>query len=445
MVERFRDKIALTAVILAMMLMSTSCYVTQVSADIKDMSYIYNPTRNVFTPYFTVFNENAETVILSVRLRRGEIYFNEANPEGVPMASLLFSVRLFDNSLGGVLADTAKLKIDLRREQVTGEYICRLPLKAFEGKSYSAEVKIIDLLRQRTVQSFVDFERAGPYNRLNFRIRNNFSYSELFSTTLKKDEYINILHPSAHLDTLWIFYYKPVKAIPPAPSMILPEVTTTEEPERIIPLPYSDTLPIMFPREGIYMISVDSLIREGITLFNFGSDHPTMSSPETMIPPISYIATKEEMDYMVNAEKPKVALDDFWLNRTGSIERSKELIRIYYNRTLFANYYFTSYKAGWLTDRGMIYIIYGPPDKVYKNAEGESWGYKKPPVKSRWGSRYTMEDKYLWFNFGKKKNQFTDNDYTLNRAATPVSYWDVAVARWRSGKVFRLDNPAELQ
>jgi GWxTD domain-containing protein len=445
MVERYRDKIALTAVILAIMLMSTSCYVTQESADIKDMSYIYNPTRNVFTPYFTVFNEDAETVILSVRLRRGEIYFNEANPEGVPMASLLFSVRLFDNTLGGVLADTAMLKIDIPREQAAGEYICRLPLKAYEGKSYSAEIKIIDLLRQRTVQSFVDFERTGPYNRLNFKIRNNFSHNELYSTTIKKDEYINILYPSAHIDTLWIFYYKAVKEIPPAPSMVLPEVTATEEPERIIPLPYSDTLPIMFPREGIYMVSVDSLIREGVTLFNFGSDHPSMSSPETMIPPLSYIATRDEMDSLVNAEKTKVALDDFWLKRTGSIERSKELIRIYYNRTLFANYYFTSYKAGWLTDRGMIYIIYGPPDKVYKNAEGESWGYKKPPVKSRWGSRYTMEEKYLWFNFGRKKNLFTDNDYTLNRAATPVSYWDVAVARWRNGKVFRLDNPAELQ
>ena len=164
-----------------------------------------------------------------------------------------------------------------------------------------------------------------------------------------------------------------------------------------------------------------------------------------MIPPLAYLATPEEMEEMLTAGKPKLALDKFWLDRTGSIERSKELIRIYYNRTLFSNFYFTSYKAGWLTDRGMIYIMYGPPDKVYKNAEGESWGYKKPAVKSRWGSRYTMEDQYLWFNFRKQKSLFSDNDFVLNRAGTPVSYWDIAVARWREGKVFRLDNPQELQ
>jgi hypothetical protein len=56
-----------------------------------------------------------------------------------------------------------------------------------------------------------------------------------------------------------------------------------------------------------------------------------------------------------------------------------------------------------------------------------------------------MEDQYLWFNFRKQKNLFSDNDFVLNRAGTPVSYWDIAVARWREGKVFRLDNPQELQ
>jgi len=361
------------------------------------------------------------------------------------MASMLVSVRLYDNTFGGVLADTSTFKYDIKREEVGGEYSFRTPLSARDGNSYTAEIKIIDLIRQRTRQLFVDFERTGRYSGLNYRVSDHFTNNEVFSRTVKIDQYVNILAPSLHPDTLWIFYYKAVTAIPPSPSTILPEVTIAPEPEAIIPLVWSDTLPIMFPNTGIYLISVDSLIREGLVLCNFGPDHPTMARPETMIPPLAYIATPQEMDEMLTSEKPKLSLDNFWLERTGSIERSKELIRIYYNRTLFANYYFSSYKAGWLTDRGMIYIMYGPPDKVYKNAEGESWGYKRPPVKSRWGSRYVMEDQYLWFNFRKQKNLFSDNDFVLNRAGTPVSYWDIAVARWREGKVFRLDNPQELQ
>jgi GWxTD domain-containing protein len=295
------------------------------------------------------------------------------------------------------------------------------------------------------VQTFAEFERTGPYSRLNYRTRDHFSNTELLSNVVRRDEYINILAPSLQPDTLWLFYYKAVKELPAPPSTVLPEVTLSPEPELIIPLVYSDTLPMMFPREGIYLFSPDSLIREGLVLCNFGTDHPSMTSPEAMIPILEYIATPDEMDTLMTAVKPKLALDGFWLARTGSIERSKELIRIYYNRALFSNYYFSSYKAGWLTDRGMMYIMYGPPDKVYKNTEGESWGYKLPPVKSRWGSGYTVQDEYLWFNFRRQKSVFSDNDFILNRAATPLSYWDIAVARWREGKVFRLDNPDELK
>lgn len=445
MTRRLKNKYAAVVAIMTVAVIMTSCATTQNMTDTKDMSYIYNPTRSIYTPLITIFNEDAETSVLSIGIRRGELYFNEANAEGVPMASMLVSVKLYDNTLGGVLADTSSFKYDIKREEVGGEYVFRTPLATHDGNSYSAEIKIIDLIRQRTQQMFVDFERTGRYSGLNYKIRNHFNNSELYSHVVKVDQYINVLAPSLQPDTLWLFYYKAVTAIPPAPSTILPEVTVAPEPEAIVPLAYSDTLPIMFPNPGIYLFSVDSLIREGLVLFNFGPDHPTMSRPETMIPPLAYIATPGEMDEMMTADKPKLALDNFWLARTGSIDRSKELIRIYYNRTLFSNYYFTSYKAGWLTDRGMIYILYGPPDKVYKNAEGESWGYKKPPVKSRWGSRYTFEDQYLWFNFRKQKSVFSDNDFVLNRAATPVSYWDIAVARWREGKVFRLDNPQELQ
>jgi hypothetical protein len=92
----------------------------------------------------------------------------------------------------------------------------------------------------------------------------------------------------------------------------------------------------------------------------------------------------------------------------------------------------------------MIYIIYGPPDKVYKSIEGETWGYKKPAVKSRWGGRFKAADTYLYFTFKKKDNVFSDNDFYLNRSESLVTFWDKAIASWRNGVVFRLDNPKDF-
>jgi GWxTD domain-containing protein len=147
---------------------------------------------------------------------------------------------------------------------------------------------------------------------------------------------------------------------------------------------------------------------------------------------------------MRSAPRPKLALDEFWIKCANNVDKARELIRIYYTRVQYADMYFTSYKEGWRTERGMIYLIYGPPDKVYKSIDGESWGYRKPIVKSTWGTRYIVKEEYLYFNFKKKESIFTNNDYYLSRSETLVSFWAQAVACWKKGIVFRLDNPEEF-
>jgi GWxTD domain-containing protein len=169
-----------------------------------------------------------------------------------------------------------------------------------------------------------------------------------------------------------------------------------------------------------------------------------MNSAEAMIEPLAYLATENELNKMRAAERPKMALDEFWIKCGGNVEKARELIRIYYTRVLYANYYFTSYKEGWRTERGMIYLLYGPPDKVYKNPEGESWGYRKAEVKSSWGTRYKVQEEYLYFNFRKKNSTFSDNDYYISRSETLVSFWEQAVTAWKKGIVFRLDNPEDF-
>jgi len=188
MLKRFTvNKTALTAAAIILVL-GSSCSIQQKSAtDTKDLSYIYNPAKNGFKPDISVFNEDAETSVLSIGIPRSQFQFSEANPEGVAKASVLLSVKLYDNTLGGILADTAQFKYDLSRDEFGGAYIFHVPLKAYEGKSYSVETKIIDLIRQRTVQTFTDFERTGRYSKLNYKIRDYFSRNELQSNVIKRD------------------------------------------------------------------------------------------------------------------------------------------------------------------------------------------------------------------------------------------------------------------
>ena len=417
---------------------------THQAIDTKDLSYLYNPTKNIINPRYSFINKSDELTVLSVKFFANELFFSEANPQGVPTASMQIIIKVFNISQGKVLVDTANYNISIIKEGGRPEYLYNLPLEVEKGFEYVAEIRIIDKLRLISIQAFESFNTLSYNNKYNFRLQGHFSKNELFYPVLKVHEYVNLLYQRAPLDSLFILFYKPFKEVPDPPSMLLPEKTLDYDPSQVVAIPYSDTLPMMLPREGIYFYSVGRSIKEGYTLYNMGASFPNMETPEDMIEPVIYLSSKDEVAAMRSAAKPKLALDEFWIKCGGNIEKARELIRIYYTRVLYSNYYFTSYKEGWRSERGMIYIIYGPPDKVYKTFDGENWGYKKLVVKSSWGGRYTVTDEYLFFNFKKRACQFSDNDYYLSRIENPVTYWDQAILSWKKGIVFRLDNPEDI-
>ena len=427
-----------------LMFLFMACSTTKTAVDSKDLSYIYNPLRVSINPRYSVFNKSDNESVLSVKFFTSDLYFTEANPSGVPMAMMFISVRLYNISMGRTLSDTAFYNLDIVKDGKREEYLYKIPLRIEKGMQYVADVKVMDKIRQVMVQAFVPFNTTSETNRYNFYAQGNFLKNELLQPVIRKDEYINLIYGRTRPDSLYISFYTDISDIPYPPSMVLPERPVPSEPDTIVAVLYSDTLPLMFPRKGIFFCTVGRELTEGYTFYNFGPNFPTLKTAEEMIEPLGYLASADEMEDMKNSEKPKMALDDFWLSCGGNVERARELIRIYYTRTLYANYYFTSSREGWRTDRGMIYILYGPPDKLYKSNDEESWGYKRPVVRSRWGSRYSVREEYLFFNFKKRENKFTDNEYSLSRSETVVSYWDQAVRAWRNGIVFRLDNPTDI-
>lgn len=439
------NKIFIVAALIVIMVWAYSCTVSQPATDPNDVSYIYNPVNKPLNHRYTVFNEPGNKSILSVKLFSDDLLFSEANVTGEPLASLTITVRLFNDNQGGVLTDTAKLTLEINKKNVGSEFVIPIELEAFDGFEYTAELRLMENTTRRMAQSFIKFDRSSPYSSNYYRAKHHGINDELFTNVLIKNEFVNLQYPSGQPDSLYILYYKYFDLVPYPPSMMLPERSVDRDPAMIIPIAWSDTLPIMFPGKGIYLCSVDSNIRQGYTFFNFGEEFPELTTPETMIEPLAYIATQDEMIAMRSSQRPKLALDEFWLARGTNIERSRELLRIYFKRVLFANFYFTSYKEGWRTDRGMIYIIYGPPDKIYKNSEGERWGYNKPVVKSKWGSGYSVEEEYLWFLFTYKKNPFTTNDYYLNRSDATPTFWEQAVASWRNGVAFSVSSPDDIR
>lgn len=100
---------------------------------------------------------------------------------------------------------------------------------------------------------------------------------------------------------------------------------------------------------------------------------------------LKYVAYQKDIDYINEAKDPEEKLrrfNEFWkkLDPTPSTELN-EAFEEYYSRVKYANENFKSYLEGWLTDRGMIYIVLGPALTIqqqtdyYYNRTYEIWTY----------------------------------------------------------------------
>jgi GWxTD domain-containing protein len=175
-------------------------------------------------------------------------------------------------------------------------------------------------------------------------------------------------------------------------------------------------------KEGLYYIQSDTSSLSGIGIRVENDFYPKMTSINQVIEPIIYLSTKEEIDKLLNSDDIRKSFGTFWLDMTKSEASAKLIIKDYFDRIEEANLLFTNYKEGWKTDRGMIYIIVGPPDEVYRTEEKESWYYKNPG-----------KNQIVVFNFLNLKNLFSDKHYMLIRDNQYKSFWFKSIDNWRKG------------
>jgi GWxTD domain-containing protein len=96
---------------------------------------------------------------------------------------------------------------------------------------------------------------------------------------------------------------------------------------------------------------------------------------------IAYIITDQERAAFKALEtntQREVFIDQFWQRRNpipGSAQN--EFKDEHYRRIAYANEHFASSIPGWKTDRGRIYISYGPPDEIEDHSKGGT--YQRPP------------------------------------------------------------------
>jgi GWxTD domain-containing protein len=125
-----------------------------------------------------------------------------------------------------------------------------------------------------------------------------------------------------------------------------------------------------------YFFHEDSATDVGMTLLKVPAYFPKFRLIGELIGPMRYITTDAEYEELIETNRPKRTFDEFWINTYGTKFRARNAIRRFFQKVEQANELFTHYKVGWKTDRGMIFIVYGPPLEVYRSDKGEIWVYE---------------------------------------------------------------------
>jgi GWxTD domain-containing protein len=373
------------------------------------------------------YNSSGDSSTLYISLNNDQLLYAKYNNDEELTAQLkVESYRLTSMSNYAPLDTfTTLFTLPLANYKRQAKITLALKLPATPNFETPYKITITDVNRKNEAQHFVVLNKTNMLNRQNF-ILSTSTQNPYFSNVYADSTPIAISHNSS-AKKIYARYFKTNFPIALPPFSLTPNATYKFVPDSTFTIVANTTkqFQLAMRQQGLYHLQLDSLKKEGVTLFKFTPDYPNVSNAKQLILPMRYILSTQEYDELLAATNPKEALDKVWLNMAGSANKARELIRAYYGRVKTANEKYTSYTEGWKTDRGMLYIVCGEPQTTYKNMEAETWIY---------GEENNFRS--LNFAFAKVNNPFTTNDYELTRNALYRDYWYLAVDTWRSGKVF---------
>ncbi len=332
----------------------------------------------------------------------------------------LISYELFETYESKQILDSASFLISDSSLLLT-DTLFFFDIKYPGTKKYILKIELTDMNRVDAVNAYLWLDNSGPESANDFILKDKDGQI-MFSNVLGENEAVILQLTDVNASKLFVRYYN--RDFPLALPPFLEETETnfnySADSVFIVEVEAGRTELMHFADKGFYHFQTDSNRRGGYTIFRFERGFPQVQSPEQMLQPLRYITTITEFAEMSQAVDIKLAVDNFWLNNAGNPTRARAMIQKYYGRVVEANRYFSSYHEGWKTDRGLVYIVYGPPKVVYRAKNIEEWLYGEKGNKNS-----------IRLQFIKVLNPFSENDYSLIKSPSYKEKWYNIVNTWR--------------
>lgn len=336
--------------------------------------------------------------------------------------SLTYSVYSSMNKKDIIQTNTYKLTDLLAFEDMEDGIIkMTIPLKLIQNQNYLVLVSVQNLVDK---QNFLKYHQVfkTKFAAENYRILNE-NDEIVWVNWIRDNLKIKVQYRYQDSTSILLSYFKPKfgPALPPFSDLANKDLMVDEPFEQFqLQLFNGKSSIIELPREGVYKFHSSVNDQDGKTILKLYENFPSVVSESQKVFGLRYLTPFKEFSMMLK-DDPAHTIQEFWFFEDRTKERSQELMKTYYARMLRANRLFTTYKEGWKTDRGMIFMIYGPPDQVYYQLGKEIWEY---------GPDAYHND--LKFVFNKSSNILSHNAMLLDRGLEYKHSWYTLLDNWRN-------------
>ncbi len=405
----------------------TACTSQKINQSSTDR--LYKKENNELNSKYTVYHVNDSISELFYEISNEVLIYKKTDTSNYFYNDVKLFVKTYSEDNLELLLDTASIYIkDRQTDAIVKTLSGNVFFKLKKSFNYYVEINVIDNHKKIFYQHNLYSNKESPNSRQNFLVYNP-RQEVLFNSYYKPDDVV-YLQSARNKEKLYeVDFFKANFKIALPPFSLEQMQHFSYKPDSTFSVYEKNGLvELALPQKGFFHLKTNNETKEGVTFYVYESSYPKIKNTEQMILATRYIMAKKEFDNCMLANDKKAAIDKFWLEIGGSNERAKELIRKYYGRVQESNKLFSSFQEGWKTDRGMIYIVFGAPNKVTKRKNGEVWTYGELGNPSS-----------IVFSFIKVINPFTDNDYYLERSEAFKAPWYEAVDMWRQGRIY-LDN-----
>jgi len=391
-----------------------------------NLAHKYTPEPGVINPSYRIMHQEMDSSMLIISIPSENLLYSRSAREDYFIAQFELTMRIYTDfdskkptSVRQVLFADTLFHDDARIVQKTAS----LPLAL--RNQYTIHILLEDQNRKSSHQSIMRVNKMGRFSPGFFSINQKDSSNEYnYPFVVPTGQQFTISHSRIRGFSMQVNRYELMTAIPTAPYVMQDgEATGSMQflSDSTFMVHFSDgKATTAFSSKGLYRFHEPGNPENGFTISSFWNSYPEMASGDNFLKPLRYITSLMEYDALFALGSPRLAAERFWTRVAGNPDRAQSIMNRYNTRVIFANQKFSSHFPGWQTDRGMIYIIYGPPDMVFENDKNENWYYSEG-----------VNNPATEFIFVKTDNILSDNHWVLVRDQKYRNSWNQAVDRWR--------------